>query len=104
MLINLAYVGKKEINKRWRTLDQEKLPENQRYHVVPAVWEPLIDEDTFYKVQHLLTQNQATKHNGTTVYKHNYLLNGGLLVCNICQKPMEGTCWTSHNGSNYYYS
>ncbi len=103
VLINLAYVGKKEINKRWRSLPQEKLPENQRYHVVPAVWEPLVDEDTFYKVQHLLTQNQATKHNGTTSYTHNYLLNGGLLMCEACQKPMEGTCGTSHNGTKYYY-
>jgi len=103
LLTNYAYIGKKEINKKLRTKDQATLPENYRYRIVPAVWEPLIDEDTFHKVQHLMGVNAATKHNGTTEIKHTYVLNSGLLICEKCDKPMEGTCGTGHQGNKYFY-
>ncbi|MCU0666888.1 MAG: recombinase family protein [Candidatus Omnitrophica bacterium] len=103
LLTNLAYIGKKEINKNLKTQDQAKLAENYRYRHVPAVWDPLVDEDTFTKVQHLLSVNAATKHNGTTEFKHTYILNSGLLVCAKCDKPMEGTCGTGHQGNKYFY-
>ena len=47
MIVNLAYIGKKEINKKLKYKDQEKLPETDRYKVAPAVWEPIVDEETF---------------------------------------------------------
>ena len=103
MLVNLAYIGKKEINKKWKTQDQNKLPENNRYRTVPAVWEPIIDEETFYKAQTLLAKNTATKHNETAPIKHVYILNSGLLLCEKCGKPMEGTCGTGHKGNKYFY-
>ena len=103
LLVNLAYVGKKEMNKKGLLKDQDKLPENQRYKTVPAVWEPLVDEETFYRAQKLLSKNTATRHNGTTPLKHVYILNGGLLWCQVCQKPMEGTCGTGHHGNKYFY-
>ncbi len=103
MFINLAYLGKKEINKKWKTMDQDKLPDNQKYRTVPAVWESLIDEETFYKVQHLLTKNTASRHNETAPIKHVYILNGGLLICEACGKPMEGTCGTGRMGNKYFY-
>ena len=103
MLVNLAYIGKKEINKKWKTQDQNKLPESNRYRTVPAVWEPIIDEETFYKAQNLLAKNTATKHNETAPIKHVYILNSGLLLCEKCGKPMEGTCGTGHKGNKYFY-
>jgi len=103
LLTNLSYIGKKEINKNLKTQDQAKLAENYRYRSVPAVWEPLVDEDTFTKVQHLLSVNAATKHNGTTEFKHIYVMNSGLLICEKCEKPMEGTCGTGHQGNKYFY-
>jgi site-specific DNA recombinase len=103
MFINLAYIGKKEINKKWRTQDQDKLPDNQKYRTAPAVWEPLIDEETFYKVQRLLAKNTASRHNETTPIQHVYILNSGLLLCEKCEKPMEGTCGTGHQGNKYFY-
>ena len=66
VLINLAYVGKKEINKKWRTQDQEKLPENQRYHVVPAVWEPLVDENTL----HIPIQRERSFQSSVNTYSN----------------------------------
>ena len=103
MLVNLAYIGKKEINKKWKTQDQDKLPENNRYRTAPAVWESLIDDETFNKVQHLLAKNTASRHNETAPIKHVYILNSGLLLCEKCGKPMEGTCGTGHQGNKYFY-
>jgi len=103
MLVNLAYVGKKEINKKWKTMEQDKLPEYQRYRTVPAVWEPLVDEELFNKVQNLLNSNLVTRHNGTKPIKHVYILNGGLLLCEHCGRPMEGTCGTGKKNVRYYY-
>ena len=103
ILTNLAYIGKKEINKQWKLMDQDKLPDNQKYRAVPAVWEPLIDEETFYGVQDLLAKNIVTRHNGTTPIKHMYLLNGGLLWCEKCGRFMEGTCGTGRQGKKFFY-
>jgi site-specific DNA recombinase len=103
LLVNCAYIGLKEINKKRKLQDQAKLQEKERYRTVKAVWEPLIDEETFYNVQKLIKQNTKTKHNGTKIIKHAYILNGGLLWCGKCNAQMEGTCGTGKRGSKYFY-
>jgi site-specific DNA recombinase len=103
ILTNHAYTGKKEINKKKRTLSQDSLPENERYRIVEAVWEPIIDEDKFYAVQALLKKNRVSNHNGAKPVKHNYLLNGGLLWCDKCETEMEGRSGTGAKGARYYY-
>ena len=103
MIANPAHIGKKEINKKNKGKDQEKLPESQRYRVVDAVWEPIVDEEKFYKVQELLRKNRESGHNSAKPIKHNYVLNGGLLWCGTCGTQMEGTCGHSARGGTYYY-
>jgi site-specific DNA recombinase len=103
MLTNYVYIGKKEVNKRNKAKNQKKLPESQRYKIVDAKWEPIIDEDTFFKVQALLKKNHASKHNVAKPVKHNYLLNSGLLWCEKCGTEMEGTCGTGKMQVKYYY-
>ncbi len=103
LLTNLAYTGKKEINKRWRAQDQEKLPEKKRYGHVQAVWEPIIDEQTFNQTQLLLRKNYSSKQNATKAIKHVYLLSCGKLWCGICEGEMEAASGTSHLKKKYYY-
>ena len=76
LLTSHAYIGKKEVNKKKKTLDQEKLPENEKYRIVDAVWDPVIDEKKFYSVQNLIEKNQISKHNEAKPAKHSYILNG----------------------------
>src|ERR1039457_7392600 len=57
LLCNPAYIAKKEVNKKKRTLDQSRLPESQRYRVVDANWLPIVSKETFDKVQLLLGEN-----------------------------------------------
>ena len=104
LLTNLAYIGKREINKYRMHKSQENLPEDQRYRVVKAVWEPIVDEDKFYNVQKLLKENCQHKYNGAKPTKHFYLLNGGVLGCRKCGSAMEGrSCYGNDRKKMYYY-
>jgi site-specific DNA recombinase len=103
MLRNLAYIGMKEINKDNRRADQGSLSEPERYRVVKAVWPPIIDEDTFWKVDRLLDANRRSNGNGTKPVRHNYILNRGLLWCGKCGGEMEGRSGTGRGRVRYYY-
>ena len=103
LLSNHGYIGKKEIGKRRRSIDQGKLPESQRYRIVDAVWEPIVDEELFSRVQELLRRNRASRHNAVKPVRHNYILNGGLLWCGRCDGEMEGLSGTGRRGIRYYY-
>ncbi len=104
LLTNLTYVAKREINKKWMHKPQESLPEDRRYRIVDAVWEPIVDKDKFYKVQDLLKENLLHHYNGAKATKHFYLLNGGLLHCHKCGSLMEGrSAWGKKNSKPYYY-
>ena len=103
LLTCYAYVGRTEVNKRRKHRDQAKLPEEERYRVVKAVWKGIVPEEKFLKVQHLLKKNCQHKHNGTTPLRHSYLLNGGLLRCGKCGGVMEGRSGNGKTKRKYYY-
>jgi len=60
LLCNPAYIGKKEVNKKKRKLDQSKITESQRYRVVEANWPAIVTTETFDKVQ-LLRREPALR-------------------------------------------
>ena len=61
---------------------------------------PIIDKETFYKVQELLKYNQkAAAHKNANV---EYLLTEKLF-CGKCGAMMVGVCGTSRNGERHYY-
>jgi len=103
MLTNYAYIGKKEINKRGKRREQSKLPENEQYQIVDALWEPVVGEEKFWAVQELIKKNCRTRHNSTARIRHNYVLNGGLLWCAVCGNEMEGRSGTGQKRIRYYY-
>ena len=101
LLTNYAYIGKKEINKKFRDL---KNPEQRKcYKRVNAIWNSIIEEEKFYRVQKLIEKNNTTKHNVAKPIKHNYIFNGGLLWCAKCNHQMEGRSGTGKKGVRYYY-
>jgi len=103
MLTNMAYIGKKEVNKKRKSEDQAKLPEAERYRVVKAVWPAIVDEEKFHQVQRLLAANDRSNGNRARAVRHNYILNSGLLWCGKCGAEMEGICGTGSKGIKYYY-
>ena len=102
LLCNPAYIAKKEVNKKKRTLDQSRLPESQRYRMVDANWPPIVSKDTFDKVQLLLGENLRSGHNRADTKKHVYLLQG-LVTCGKCGGHMEGRSGTGRLGEKHYY-
>lgn len=101
ILHNLAYIGRKEINKKRR--GAEGAPEARRYRTVKAVWPAIVDEDKFARAQELLRANAKAGHNETKAVRHNYLFNGGLIRCGKCGEQMEGSSGTNGRGVRYYY-
>ena len=73
LLKNRAFVAMKEIGKR-----------NKRgVEVVPAVWPPIVPQETFDEVQRLMAANGQRRHNSAEGIKHVHVLVG-LLHCGLC--------------------
>ena len=103
MLTNAAYIGVKEINKGLKREDQETLPEAQRYRLVKAAWPQIVDQAKFEQAQKLMAINDRSNRNGAKPIRHTYVLNGGLLWCELCGGEMEGRSGTSHRRQVYFY-
>ena len=103
ILTNYAYIGYKEINKKKRFKIQECLPECERYKLMKAVWDPIVNKSKFDEVQELIKKNHKANHNVAKPIKHNYIFNGSLLWCEKCGSEMEGGSGTAANHSRYYY-
>ena len=68
--------------------------------VVPGLAEPLIDEETFRKVQERLALNRRAAAASTA--KVEYQLQGKAF-CGRCGAPMVGECGRSKTGAMYHY-
>lgn len=96
-LTNLTYIGKRELNKRSRHLDQSTLKDDETYKVYDAQWPGIISEKLFYSVQQLLEDNkEVSRHN-----IHNYRLRG-FAHCKECGEKLIGKSGIS-NGIKYQY-
>ncbi len=89
VLRNKAYVGIKEFRVKGGFEESE------------AVWEPIIDRDSFSRAGRLLTENRGRrKTHGPN--KFPYLLSG-LLRCHECGERMAGSTATSQSGVRFAY-
>ncbi len=102
MLTNKAYLGLIQINKRNIAKDKENVPELDRYKEGKGNWDPIIDEDIFYRVQEILVKNYKSRTNRMKEKPHPYLFQGGILQCHHCGGTMAGTS-TKKNGKKYFY-
>lgn len=98
VLTNRAYIGEREVNKRFRSVDQTTLKEEERYFYVDAQWEPLISKELFYDVQRLMEQNRKKARK----YVHEYRLTG-LIKCAECGGDLVGKSGSGKNAKYFYY-
>lgn len=101
ILRNKAYVGILQVNKKYQHVDQDSLKETQLYSEVKATWEAIVPEQLFDKVQTVLDEGNATRHNVVARRKHNYLLSG-LMYCGKCLKPMKTDSTTKPGEVRYF--
>ncbi len=98
LLTNRAYIGEREVNKRFRSADPERLKDDERYFFVEAHWPALISRELFFDVQKLLEQNKKRARK----YIHEYRLTG-LIECSECGARLVGKSGTGKNGKYFYY-
>ena len=93
ILTNKTYIGIRVIN----THDKGNREE------VRAVWDPIIDPETFEKVQSLLKKNRDKFHSrGNGWYSYHF---SGLLRCGKCGEKLQGqSAYSSTDKRHYYYS
>ncbi len=89
ILTRITYIGKKKIKK------------NGEEALVDAVWEPIIDEDIFYKVQRTLKKNRTIKTSANPK-RYPYLLST-LTSCGVCGDRLTGKSAHGRNGKVAYY-
>jgi site-specific DNA recombinase len=100
LLMNPAYVGKKELNKPVRA---GRKPPTEEYQLVDAVWPAVVDREKFAEVQRLLERNARSRHNAAAPARHTYVLSEGVLHCGRCETRMEGRSGTGRLGTKYFY-
>lgn len=101
LLTNHAYIGKREINRDAKHLDQSELDPCDKHEVIDAVWSGIIEESVFQRVQNLIDHNRTNlRNNITSTYP--YILSG-LLKCESCGTPYLGVSANGRNERYYYY-
>ena len=103
MLKNPVFAGLKAVNLKARDLPPEEalaLAEEERYRLVEAVWEPIIDLDLFERAQDLLAENRKRTANTIAPKDHEYVLQG-IVRCGACGATLEGA--SSKKQSYHYY-
>lgn len=98
LLTNRSYIGEREVNKKFRSLDPSDLSDEERYFFVEAQWPSLISKELFFDVQKLLEQNKKKARR----YVHEYRLTG-LIECEECGTKLIGKSGTGKNGKYFYY-
>lgn len=88
---NRALIGEVEVNARNKKKDQEKLSETEQYKVVQAVWEPVIERDTWKKANEILVNNYRKLK--VNKWKHHDYLLTGLLSCPNGQRLIGSSGW-----------
>lgn len=102
-LKNLAYIGKLEVNRRFKDEDQDTLKAWQQYQIVDATWPAIIDEDTFYSAQKLMQENRQQERARVAKGEKRVFLLSGILRCGECERAL--ICQTAHgrSDSHRYY-
>ncbi len=72
-------------------------------YLIDGIHEPLISEDTFYKVQEILNGNVKKRNRPIITTKRNELPLRGVLKCSNCEGLMTGSPSRSRSGKQYFY-
>ena len=102
LLTNCSYISIKQINADKSDAEQSALKEEDRFQVVPAPWEAIIEEDQFKCVQEKLEKNKEISR---LKEKRNYdFLLTGLLHCDECGRALVGESAHGAKQDHFYYT
>ena len=104
VLRNPAYIGLREVNAKYKKKAQEFLKQFERYQVVKASWDALIDEATFTTVQNILDTNLSMARQRLKNGKARVFLLSGIIYCADCERPMVGSSGHGRMSVHRYYT
>jgi site-specific DNA recombinase len=103
VLTNLAYIGKREVNRMNKDEDQGYLKPWQRYQIVDASWKGIIDEEDFYLVQKLLEENKKMERTRLKGASPKFYLLSGIIRCGECDRALIGQTSHGKTSTHRYY-
>lgn len=71
--------------------------------LLPMVWDPIIDEKIWYRVQDLLDRSHETRRKCPQENEGHIFLFRGILYCAHCKKFLDVGSGTSQRGKTYFY-
>lgn len=101
ILSNPVYLAKREVNKQNKGKDSAALKDSEKYQVVPATWEPIVQEETFNLVQEKLEENRESfRHDQWKTYP---FLFSKRLNCLDCGAEIHSLSGTGRSRKYSYY-
>lgn len=103
LLTNLAYVGKREVNKKNKDEPQEALKPWQRHQVVKASWQGIVEEKHFLAAQKLIEENWKKERSRIATGERRFFPLSGVLRCGDCGRALIGQASHGRNEVHRYY-
>jgi site-specific DNA recombinase len=103
LLRNIAYIGKREINKAHKNESPHHLKAWQQHQIVEASWPAIIDHKLFESVQKALDYAKEGERNRLDGAERRIFLVTGLLRCKTCGKALFGQAAHGTNRVIRYY-
>ena len=101
MLRNRHYIGDREIHKRFRNWNKERVPEGKEYQTTKASWPAIVPSDLFHSVQETLNWNQK-KYRPEDRKNFDYFFSS-ILYCGECGQSMVGRSGKTKNREKHFY-
>lgn len=103
LLTNLAYIGKREVNKRNKDEAQETLKPWHRYQVVKASWPGIVEEKDFLAAQKLIEENWRKERSRIANGERRFFPLSGVLRCGDCGRALIGQASHGRSEVHRYY-
>ena len=104
VLRNRAYIGERTINLEFKDEDPKTLKSYQRYQVLKAAWEPIVDTKVFNSVQLLLDDAKQLHREKLDKAEQRVFLLSGVIRCGECGMALIGQSAHGKLSIHRYYN
>ncbi|GIL16307.1 MAG: hypothetical protein BroJett040_00580 [Oligoflexia bacterium] len=104
LLSNPVYIGRKEVNKMNKDIEDDSLKPWQHYQQVKASWPAIISDELFNEVQDILKENYKLERRRLDVADKRIFLLSGVLTCGECGRPLSGQSAHGKKQVHRYYA
>ncbi len=103
LLRNPAYIGMREVNRKYKFKEQRTLKPHQKYQLVKASWPGIIEKDLFESVQFSLDENKKSERRRLASAEKRVFFASGIVRCADCGRPLIGQSAHGRVNVHRYY-